>query len=306
MRPLVRQERLGYYCTVNTTGWINGSRRLIAVSGFALAMVSASCQAPQGSAGFIDPVFAYAVPSARKHFSSLVRDVVVLPETGTSAALYASLGELSPRIVLLSPLLVTEVDAILSMDDTKIIGIFGEMPGKQEPRLYTAEFSALEAARYAGAAAAAESRKSRSGLMVGGLFAGASREDLQQASEAFATAYSESGGLGTPLLELVTEDFSQAVAQKLALLDIGLAYISAPPDLTERWIKEAFDPYAYIFALQAMPPDEPQTLADALVTWDIASTLRLLLAGIESRKNEHVAGVWKINRIESPYRNAKP
>jgi hypothetical protein len=259
-----------------------------------LGILMCACQAPQGTAGFIDPVFAYAVPSTGRLFSSVVRSVIVLPETGTSAALYAGLEELAPRVVLLSPLLASEIDSILSMDDSRIVAIFGEGSRSASPRLHSAEFSPTEAARLAGSAAATENSGFRPGSRVAGVFAGAPIENLRKASAAFAAAYAEAGGSGTPILETTEEDFSQALAQNLVSLDIGIAYVSAPPDTTERWLREAFDPFAYLMVEMPLPSSRHQTLADAMVVWDIGATLRTLFAGIENGSHGQLAGIWGI------------
>ena len=269
----------------------------------ALGILFTSCQAPQGTAGFIDPVFAYAVPSSARLFASAVRDVIILPETGTSAALYAGLEGLSPRVVLLSPLLATEIDSILSTDDSRIVAIFGESTEKAKPRVHAAGFSSIDAARQAGSTAAAETSAGKADAKVCGLFAGSSMEELRAAAAAFSEAYVASGGRGEPLLEMVEDGFSQALAQKIASFDVRIAYVSAPPDSAERWIREAFDPDAYVMAELPLPSEQHPTLADALVVWDIGSTLRMLLAGIENGNNEHVSGVWNIQSAES--RNGK-
>jgi hypothetical protein len=264
-----------------------------------LGMLFSSCQSPNGTAGFIDPVFAYAVPSSARLFASEVRSVTILPDEGTSAALYASLKESSPRVVLLSPLLASEIDTILSMDESKTVAIFGEGTRKIRSRLYSAEFSSIEAARLAGSAMATAEKTLESGTLVCALFAGASLDGSRKAATAFSEAYAASGGDENPLIEMVEEGFSQELAKKLASLDIGTAYVSTPLESTERWIREAFDSHAFIMAELPLPSERHQTLADALVIWDISSTLRLLFAGIENGNNERIAGAWKIERNEN-------
>jgi hypothetical protein len=262
-------------------------------------LVTLSCQPPKNTAGFIDPVFAYAVPSTAKLFSAQVRHVTVLPENGTSAALYAELEHTSPRVVLLSPLLFTEIDAVLSMDESRKVAIFGEYPRPANPRLFQAIFSRTDAARLAGSTAALEARKDPAGAKVAALFAGDTQEALQAVAKAFSESFLASGGSDAPVLELSAEDFSQGIAQKMASLDVQIAYISAPPDVIGRWIREAFDPYAFIIAEIALPDEPEYTFAGTLVVWDIASTLQLLLSGIENENNALIAGKWKIQHKEN-------
>jgi hypothetical protein len=248
---------------------------------------------------------AYAVPSTARLFSSVVRDVVALPESGTSAALYAGIEELSPRVVFLSPLLSSEIETILSMDPSRIVAMYGEGSPKAEPRLYVAEFSRVEAARLAGAFVAAEVNQGAAGLKVAAIFSGSTMESRRSASEAFNAAFLSAGGTGTPSLELVTEDYSHEVARKLASLDIRAAYVSAPPDTVERWVREAFDPFASIIAEYALPSDQMETHAGALVTWDVGSTLKRLSEAIEASNNERIPGTWSVKRVTSRHPGKK-
>jgi hypothetical protein len=191
------------------------------------------------------------------------------------------------------------------MDDSRIVAIFGEGSRSAAPRLHSAEFSSIEAARLAGSAAAAENSGTQAGSRVAGVFAGAPIETLQKASGAFAAAYAAAGGSGTPVLETTEEDFSQALAQKMASLDIGIVYVSTPPDTTERWLREAFDPFAYLIAEMPLPSSRHQTIADAMVVWDIGATLRTLSAGIENGSHGQMAGIWGIKLNDTRHRKAR-
>jgi hypothetical protein len=270
----------------------------------ALCLLAASCETPNDTVAFIDPVFAYVVPSTPKLLARIVDKVIVLPENGTSAALYAALDETSSPVVLLSPLLATEIDAILSMDDARAVLTFGEESRPAAPRLFQAAFSKKDAANLAGKAAALESRHNKTGTKTVGLFAGASEKDLRESAAAFSEGFFANGGTIDPMLEIVMDDFSQSTAQKLASMDIQIAYVSAPPDTIERWIREAFDPYSYIVAEMPLPSEKQRTLADELVVWDIASTARLLLKAAERGNNVPEAGIWRMLRIETRRRKS--
>ena len=238
---------------------------------------------------FIDPVFAYAAPEAAKAFGETVRETVVLPDAGTSAALYASLDATRPSWVFLSPLLASEINGILSRDESTRVAYLGDASPSAAPRLCTATFSSVDASRLAGARAAAESMKATGldAFGVGAVFV------EREAADAFVAAYSAAGGQGESFVEMAPYGFSQAAADRLKALDIRVGYVSASPKDSERWVRQAFDQYAFVLAEFPLPSERPVSAADALVAWDMDATLSVLHDVMTAGRDGNSPGIWR-------------
>ena len=235
---------------------------------------------------FVDPVIAYAAPQAASSFYGSAGTVVTLPDEGAAAALFAALDVEDPRVVFLSPLLASEIEGILSRNAETLVAYLGDAVLASNPRLFAAVFSPTDAARLAGESLAVRSGK-RDGAMVGAIF-----QD-SEAAEAFMASYTAAGGEPAPVMEIAASGFSQAVADSLKALDIGSGYVSAAPRDAERWVREAFDSYAFIVTENRLPPERWVSAASASVAWDFDGTLKALRTAIEAGRPGNMTGKWR-------------
>jgi len=257
-----------------------------------------SCRNPAASLAVIDPVFAYLSPDSVKAYSAAVQKLAILPDSGASAALYASIDAQAPRTVFLSPLLATEIGSILSRNDQIRVVYLGTVQPELHPRLHAAFFSSIDAASRGGTLAAEVNARLMADLPAGseppgvaGIFAGTA--DAERCSDAFAEAYREAGGPGEPLIEISATGFAQAAAERLKTLDIRVGYIAADPRDAERWARQAFDQNAYLVMEYSLPAPRTTSLADAFVVWDMDATLSVLVQKLESADTGMEKGLWK-------------
>ena len=255
-------------------------------------MSLAACAAAHASIAFIDPILASAVPEAKSWYSAAARTVVVLPETGTSATLYADIEAKKPRSIALSPLLGSEIAAILGRDDHTAVVYAGPTSPEPHPRLFSATFAIDQAARMAGTMLAT-SAHSTSGGLVCAVFAGYQPQMAARAADAFSQAYEQAKGAAAVRLITVTEPFSQTAAEELRALDIRAAFVSAPEDETERWIAQAFDRSTMIIAARAFPVRTSLTMASVQLVWDMKTTLRLIEERLKTGKSGDNPGIWQ-------------
>lgn len=264
--------------------------------GFFLAVAAAAnlsaCDPARASVAYVDPILAVAVPEARSWYATAARQVVVLPETDTTAALYADIDSKKPRSIVLSPLLGSEVDAILGRDATTAVIYAGYTSPAPHPRLFTATFSITEPSRMAGTMLAAIGRASGDGLVCA-VFAGFPPDAEASASEAFASACAAAGNPGAPRILTIAEPFSQALAEQLRSLDVRAAYLCAPEDQAERWLAQAFDRSATVVVARAFPLRPERTLASVQLVWDMQASLALVDSGRRAGKSGDIAGVWR-------------
>lgn len=258
----------------------------------ATASLSA-CDAAYASIAFVDPILAGAVPEAKAWYAAAARTVIVLPETGTAAALYAGIEAHNPQAIVLSPLLGSEISAILERDDHTAVVYAGSTSPEPHPRLFSATFSIDEAARMAGAMLA-RSGHSMGGGLVCAVFAGYPPRIAAQASEAFTLSYGEAESAAAVRLITLTEPFSQMVAEQLRSLDIRAAYVSAPEDETERWIAQAFDRSTLVVTARAVPLRPTLSMAAVQLVWDMEATLRLVEQRLEAGKSGDSPGIWQV------------
>ncbi|PKL09572.1 MAG: hypothetical protein CVV51_03100 [Spirochaetae bacterium HGW-Spirochaetae-7] len=242
-----------------------------------------------GSMAFVDPVFAYAAPKAARAFSAVARTVATLPGEGASALMFAGLDSNDPRVVFLSPLLASEIRGILSRNADTLVAYIGEADPAPDPRLFAAVFSSVDAASLAGQSLAARSGKNEGAdaSSVGAIF-----RDSREA-EAFIAAYNSAGGEPSPVVEIAASGYSQAVADRFKALDIGSGYVSASPRDVERWVREAFDSYAFVVTEYPLPPDRPVSAASASIVWDFDGTLEALRTAVEDRRPGSMPGKWR-------------
>ncbi|MBU1078900.1 MAG: hypothetical protein KKB59_00285, partial [Spirochaetes bacterium] len=255
------------------------------------ALLAAACGRGASGLAVLDPVFAYLSPEAVRAYSGAAREVVVLPDEGASAALYAAIDAAAPETVYLSPLLASEIDSVLSRNATTRVAFLGANRPKDDPRLYAAVFSSSDAAAAAGAIAASESLKHGDAPLVAAVFSGT--VDHGAASEAFLSSFRESGGRGEPIIETSPQGYSQAVADRLKALDIWVGYVSAAPPDTERWIRQAFDEYAFVAAEFSLPPEGTDSSASSVVSWDVEETLAAIASRLEEESAGSFPGLWK-------------
>lgn len=288
------------------------SRLKALVSSLACLMSLATCAPPTGEAlAIIDPVFAFLAPSAVDLMEAAVKNLVILPDVDTSAALYAQLDTLSPTIILLTPLLGSELEAILSRNESSFIGYLGVTAPKESSKLFSTIFSSVDAAKLAGTQAAIASIQNSYGndIKVGAIFAPLQAEPPDSrvpldASEAFLTSYKAGGGIGEPYIEVSQQAYSQSTADRLAKLDIQVGYISASPRETERWRVEAFDASAFIVAEFALPDDPLDIPVSAVVAWDLESAMDILQVNARQHLSGSSEGPWKYLVYQKP--NGKP
>jgi len=215
--------------------------------------------------------------------------------------LYGLLDNPSGNSILLSPLLGSEIEAILSRNDSTFVGYFGENKPKDHPRLFSTIFSPVDAARLAGAQAAVESLRQATGaeVRVAAVFAPiipptqGDSVQTREASEAFLASYRQSGGVGEPYIEVSQQSFSQPAAERLAKLDIQVGYVSASPRETERWILQSFDEQTFKIVEYALPEAVPVFPVSALIVWDMEATLRLLHSNVSQHLSGSSPGTWK-------------
>jgi len=257
------------------------------------AAILASCHAPDASIAFIDPILAAAVPDSMEWYAAAARRVVVLPETDAAATLYADIDTMKPRAIVLSPLLGSELLPILGRDETTRVAYIGYTMPTAHSRLFSATFTAVEAAEAAASVLAARAAH-QSAMLAYAVFAGYPPETSARAAEALAQAYGKAGGIDPPRVEIIAEPFSQALADRLRSLDIRAAYVSAPEGETERWMAQAFDQSAYVIAARAFPLRPALTLAKAQVVWDMKATLDDVIIRLNASQNGDKPGIWQI------------
>lgn len=286
-------SELGYYVSVGNQKralartFLRLCRLVITVA------VLASCHAPDAAIAFVDPVLAAAVPDAGAWYAEVARRVVVLPESAAAATLHADIDSSKPRTIVLSPLLGSELAAILGRNETARVAYVGYATPTAHPRLVSSTFTAVEAAEAAGAALAARPAPLNAGLAYA-LFAGYPPEFSARAAEALVRAYGKAGGIDPPRVEIIAEPFSQTLADRLHSLDIRAACLLAPEGEIERWISQAFDRSAYVIAARAFPLGPALTLAKAQVVWDMRSTLGDVIRRLDAGQNGDAPGIWRV------------
>jgi len=288
---------LGYYRNVDHTEY----RRATRIAGtlvLCLYVLLTACQSPVASLAVIDPVFAYLSPESVKVFSKATQSLALLPDSGASAALYATIDAQSPRSVLLSPLLASEIEPILKRNDETRVVYLGNARPEPHPRLTAAVFSSVDAATQGCLLAAAESTRLTAELpsgnpppSVAAVFSGIT--DAETCSGAFILAYRSAGGLGEPLIEISVQGFAQAAAERLKTLDIRIGYIAAPPRDAERWARQGFDQYAYLVLENPLPSSMTTSLADSFIIWDMEATLSALVKKQLAQEAGLEKGSWK-------------
>jgi hypothetical protein len=243
-------------------------------------------------------VFAYLSPDSVKTYARAAQELALLPDSNASATLYATIDAQAPGIVLLSPLLASEIEPILSRNDETRVMYLGNAQPRSHPRLTAAVFYSMDAASRGGMLAAAESTRlmavpsaDRQPPRVVAVFAG--NGDAEACSDAFVEAYRAAGGYGEPMIEISAQGFVQAAAERLKTLDVRVGYIAAVPRDAERWARQAFDQYAYLAMEYSLPPLQTTSQADAFIVWDIEATLSTLVLKL-SAEGEHIEkGLWK-------------
>ncbi len=288
---------LGYYRRVDHTEY----RMATGIAGtavFSLCILLTACQSPAASLAVIDPVFAYLSPDSVKAFSNAAHEVEMLPDSGASAALYATIDAQAPKSVLLSPLLASEIEPILKRNNETSVVYLGNVRPEPHPRLIAAVFSSVDAASQGGRLTAAESTRLIAELPSGNpppsiaaVFSGI--VDAEACSEAFMQAYRAAGGQGEPLVEISAQGFAQAMAERLKTLDIRIGYIAAPPREAERWARQGFDQYAHLVMEYALPTSGTTSLADAFIAWDVEATLTTLVLKLPANEAGLEKGSWK-------------
>lgn len=233
-----------------------------------------------------------AVPDATAWYAAAAGKVIVLPEANAASTLYADIDAMKPRAVVLSPLLGSEIAAILGRDDDTRVAYAGYMTPMAHPRLFSATFSTVGAAELAGTVLASRATQIGTGLEYA-IFAGYPTEIATQAAESFVQAYDKAGGTEPPRVEILPEPYSQQLADRLRSLDIRAAYVSAPQGVTERWISKAFDGSAFIIVERAFPLRQTATMAAIQIIWDMKATLRLVIRRLEEGHNGDIPGVWQ-------------
>lgn len=272
---------------------------------FACAILASCGRGEPGSAAFVDPVFAAAVPESIAAFKSVCDRVVILPEAETSATLYSTLSELKPRLVFLSPLLASEADEIAAAYPEAFIALFGwnapPVARRSMPKLAEAVFARTGAASVAGRAIASaiQGKPGAHPETVIAVFAGGGRSELSEASAAFADEFAKAGR-PSPMVEISQEAFSVEAAKRLSEVDAGFAFVSSPPDAIERWLSTAaIGAGCVAYAELSLPPTEPAGRTDIFVHWDLPGTFAEL-AGMAARGQAGlVEGKWSLVELES-------
>lgn len=289
---------LGYYLPVDHINRLTASENTCMVLPM-LCILMTACQSPESSLAIIDPVFAYLSPDSVKTYASAAQEFTILPDSNASTTLYATLDTQAPKTVFLSPLLASEIEPILSRNDETRVVYLGTVHPKPHPRLLAAIFYESDAAAQGGELAAAESNRLMAKQAnesppprVAAVFAGIS--EAESCSAAFTKAYREAGGSGEPIIEISSQGFANSVAERLKTLDIRVGYISAAPRDAERWVRLAFDQYAYIALEYALPSRQTSSQADAFVIWDMDTTLSALVKKLSVHDSSPENGHWKI------------
>jgi hypothetical protein len=256
------------------------------------AVALVSCNGSRAPIAFIDPVLAGAVPDSTAWYAAAASKVIVLPEAHAATTLYADIDAMKPRAVLLSPLLGSEIAAILGRDNDTRVAYAGYTTPVAHPRLFSATFSMVGAAELAGTVLASMTARTGTELIYA-IFAGYPTEIATRAAESLVQAFGKAGGAEPPRVEILPEPYSQRLADRLKSLDIRAAYVSVPEGMTERWISQAFDSSAFIIAERAFPLHQTATMATVQIIWDMKATLRIVIKRLEEGQNGDIRGVWQ-------------
>lgn len=250
----------------------------------------------------MDPILAALERETLAAYRGAAGALAVLPEDGAGPALYAAIDRKNPDWVLLSPLLGSEIPSILDSDPDIKVAYAGTRAPADDKRLFAARFSPLDAAALAAgvlAKQAAERSEPEKPALAAAVFSGPS---AQEAADAFKAAWASAGGPDTAIVTVARDGFAPATAAELKLLDVRVAYVSAPLAELSRWAGEAFAPETWIAAEYPLPGElerSPSTrgmarLFDALVSWNLKATLDSLIGRMKKGANGSDSGLWQV------------
>ena len=236
----------------------------------------------------LDPVLPVIAPDAAAALSRQGSKTLVLPYEA-SENLYAVLAVEAPPIVFLSPLLAPELNRILdSAPTTKVVYVGGFQPIPREG-LYSAGFSSADAANLAGTILAEKSRSLPEKVLCVGIFT----RGAEEAAERFVASYLAVNPENQPIIEYSATTWSASTANRLKARDIRQAYIAIPGKDAARWAREAFAESSYVLMESALGGDVDPSL-DALVVWDLETSLKALVKALAVADSASIGGTWKV------------
>jgi hypothetical protein len=249
-----------------------------------------SCAGGQaGSLVILDPVLPVMAPDAAAVISRYGRKAITLPFEA-SEVLYSAIAEEKPAVLFLSPLLAPEINRIL--DSTPGIRIVHAGSARLPSRdgLYSASFSSADAAGRAGTVLADKARTLPQNFLCIGIFMNGSEEAIRR----FTDAYLAGKPGNEPIIENITTPWSVALASKLRGLDVRLAYIAVPGKDAARWAREVFPGSSYVL-LESAFGDMSDPAVDAMLVWDIDSSLELLVSSLDAAASASIGGIWRLH-----------
>jgi hypothetical protein len=223
-----------------------------------------------------DPVLPVMAPEAARAYSRHAG--VTIPLAFTPAipeAIYTTLTDRQPTVVILSPLLAPAIDGILDMSASIKVVLLGNQPLQPSDRLFQAHFSSRDAAELAGRLLS-EQAAGLAGdepLLCAALF----MEGADEAIAAFRTAYSERNSDNEPIIERTGTAWSPSLAARLRIMDIRLVYIAIPGKQAYRWAREVFSESTVIFMESPLDGGIQLPAIDGWITWDVDGTLKRML-----------------------------
>lgn len=260
---------------------------LIAI--LALLMSAGACaRGLTGSLVILDPVLTTIVPEVAATIGRYGRKTIILPFEA-SETLYSSIVEEKPSVLILSPLLAPELNRILdSSPDIKIVYAGGFEPAARDG-LYSAFFSPVDAAGMAGTVLAEKARSLPQDILCVGIFMNGSNEAIERFTE-----YYLAGKPGNkPIIENITTPWSASTANRLKALDVRQAYIAVSGKDAARWAREVFTGSSYVLVESALG-SLLDPAVDALLIWDIDSSLSLLINGLDASASASIGGIWRL------------
>jgi hypothetical protein len=256
---------------------------------FAVLVSTSSCsRSLPDSLVVLDPILPVIAPKTAAAISRQGNKTLVLPYEA-SENLYAVLAAETPGILFLSPLLAPELNRILdSSPDTKVVyaGSFKPIPRKG---LYSAGFSSVDAAALAGTILAEQTKGLADTLLCAGIF----MIGAEEAAERFVSSYVAGNSGNTPIIEYIATPWSASTANRLKALDIRQAFIAVPGKDAARWAREVFAGSSYVLLESALGGDVDPSL-DALIVWDMESSLKALVRSLAVTESASIGGTWKL------------
>ncbi len=238
----------------------------------------------------MDPYLASMSPDINSAYKRISRQLVLLPDETMSVRLFSEMQAKKPRKVFLTPFLASEIPEILESFPDILIGYIGSAALKADSRLYTAEFSDIDAiAQGANLLASFCKKLSPETVAVAVLLP---EEALNELSGAFLKAFRQAGGTGTPFIIGAKKDFSADSVSRLKNIDIRAALIAISGSAGSRYKRQLFSKANYVVELQPIFINK-DALSDVVLSWDFERALGAIKTRMELKKPGKEYLPWK-------------